>query len=468
MKGKYVMEYKKRVALYSRFSTHTQDGNYSIEIQIERMTAMCASKGWEVVDHFSDAAYSGANMERPDLKHLLSRLDEFDVVMVYRLDRLSRSQRDTMELIQDHFLKNNVAFVSVSETLDTTTPFGMAMIGILAVFAELERATITERMQGGLEKRVQEGYRIMGGNYTPTGYSYKKGDERMEIDEVGEKLVKRLYDLYEQTHSITKIQYILKEEGFPKRKFTTLLQILRNRLYIGEVSYAGKYYKGVHESIISKEQFDRVQILLSRHPQGNNFGKSKESLFGGLITCGKCGEPYTTYSYKVKTKSKGNYYVRSYICRARRFPGEYEDKCFNETYKNVVLEGLFKKELNKIITDQLLSVDIKRPDKQKNYELAIKRIDEKISRLVDLYEDGEMNKETLNSRIAKRNEEKEQLLDKQSLDLQNELVRIDLNEIDDLVMDFDKLDFSDKRALIEKVLNGIIINDDEVIFDWHF
>ncbi|RKJ17688.1 recombinase family protein, partial [Butyricicoccus sp. 1XD8-22] len=110
------MSRAKRVALYSRFSTANQSDNYSIEIQHERMEAMCKSKGWEVTEYFSDPAYSGSNMERPGLQHLLARLDEFDIVMVYRLDRLSRSQRDTMTLIQDHFLKNDVAFVSVSET----------------------------------------------------------------------------------------------------------------------------------------------------------------------------------------------------------------------------------------------------------------------------------------------------------------------------------------------------------------
>ncbi|MBO1910351.1 recombinase family protein, partial [Microvirga sp. 3-52] len=240
------MEQPKRVALYSRYSSNAQDGNYSIEIQTERMEATCKSKGWIVGDYFSDAAYSGANMDRPDLQSLLSRLDEFDVIMVYRLDRLSRSQRDTMELIQDYFLKNGKAFVSVSETLDTTTPFGMAMIGILAVFAELERATITERMQAGIQKRVQSGYRQLGGNHMPTGY--KRGPEStLIIDDQQADKVKRIFDLYEKFHSITVIQRKLKEEGYAGRRFTTIRQILSNRLYIGKVSYKGEEYEGVHE-----------------------------------------------------------------------------------------------------------------------------------------------------------------------------------------------------------------------------
>lgn len=459
------METQKRVALYSRYSTSTQDGNYSIEIQVERMEAMCASKGWVVGDYFNDAAYSGANMERPDLQSLLSRLDEFDVIMVYRLDRLSRSQRDTMELIQDHFLKNGKAFVSVMETLDTTTPFGMAMIGILAVFAELERATITERMQSGIQKRVASGYRLLSGNYMPTGY--KRGpNSTLEIDEYEAGKVQRIFDIYEKHHSITVIQNVLKEEGYERRKFSTIRQILSNRLYIGKVSYKENEYEGIHEPIISEEQFDRVQVLLSRHPLGKNAGKLKESLFSGLTHCGKCDEIYTSYTYKVKTKSKGDYSVRAYVCRARRFPSEYDEKCFNKYIKNDVLEPIFKSELQNRIKERRASVIT--PKRKKNYDLAIRRVEEKIGRLIDLYSDGDIEKDVLHNKIEKLKIEKEELLNKQVAEDHTDLLRIDLDNLDKYVIDFDNLDFRGKRAIVEKVLERIIIDDDSIIFDWCF
>ncbi len=458
------MDREKRVALYSRYSTNAQDGNYSIEIQTERMEAMCASKGWVVGDHFNDAAYSGANMDRPALQNLLARLDEFDVIMVYRLDRLSRSQRDTMELIQDYFLKNEKAFVSVSETLDTTTPFGMAMIGILAVFAELERATITERMQSGIQKRVEAGYRQLGGNYMPTGY--KKGpNSKLIIDEQESMKVKRIYDLYEKHHSITVIQKVLKEEGYAGRRFTTIRQILSNILYIGKVTYKGKVHNGKHEPIISKQQFERVQVLLSRHPKGHNAGKAKESLFSTLITCGKCNELYLTYSYKVKNKKKGDYYVRSYLCRARRFPSEYDEKCFNEIVKNEVIESLFISELHSMIKKRKSAVV--EPKQKRNYDLAIRRVDDKIDRLIDLYSDGDIEKEVLSAKIEKLNDEKEELLNKQSVETQNSLLRIDLDELDNYVIDFEKLDFSEKRAIVEKVLDRIVIDGKSIFFEWN-
>ncbi|MEK5334398.1 recombinase family protein [Lysinibacillus sp. FSL W8-0992] len=462
------MEDKKRVALYSRYSTSSQDGNYSIDIQLERMEAMCASKGWEFAEHFSDPAYSGASLERPDLQRLLSRINDFDVVMVYRLDRLSRSQRDTMTLIQDYFLKNNVAFVSVSETLDTTTPFGMAMIGILAVFAELERATITERMQSGIKKRIEAGYRLLSGNYLPTGYKKgvdSEGNNILVVDEHESKKVHRIFDLYEQYHSITKIQEALKDEGFANRRFLAIRRILSNRLYIGEVQYKEEYFKGVHEPLITEDQFNRVQALLARHPPGKNAGKARESLFSGLITCGCCGELFYTYSYKVKNKVKGDYYVRSYLCRARRFPSEYDEKCFSQIIKNDTLEKLFVNEL-KIIAANKKTTSVKK-ERRKNYDLSIKRIGEKINRLIDLYTDGDLDKDMLNLKIGQLNKEKEELLAKQALEAQNDSVRIDFEQLDKMLVDFDKLEFRAKRAIVEKVLSNVIIEEESVIFEWN-
>lgn len=459
----------KKVALYSRFSTANQSDNYSIEIQHERMEAMCKSKGWEIGECFSDPAYSGSNMDRPDLQRLLNRLDEFDIVMVYRLDRLSRSQRDTMTLIQDHFLKNDVAFVSVSETLDTTTPFGMAMIGILAVFAELERATITERMQGGIRKRIESGYRLISGNYMPTGYKKgidENGNSILLIDDYEAAKVKRIFDLYEQTHSITKIQEVLKDEGYSGRRFTTIRQILSNRLYIGEVKYKNEHFEGVHEPIISTEQFDRVQALLSRHPKGHNAGKAKESLFSGLITCGYCGETYKTYSYKVENRKKGDYYVRSYLCRARRFPSEYEQKCLNKIWKNDELEKLFINEIRLVTSNKELKTENKQP--KKNYSLAFKRVDEKIARLIDLYTDGEIDKNILDNKLIKLNKEKELLIEEESKNSQQLDDLITFEQLNESIVDFNKLDFISKRAIVEKTINQLVVNGDNVEFIWNF
>ena len=133
-----------KVALYARVSTEQQIDNYSIPLQRERLEAFCTSKGWTHTQEYIDAGYSGSNLNRPALQQLQKDIQnkKINMVIVYRLDRLSRSQRDTLYLIEEVFLPHEVEFISLSETIDTTTAFGRAAIGVLSVFAQLERETI--------------------------------------------------------------------------------------------------------------------------------------------------------------------------------------------------------------------------------------------------------------------------------------------------------------------------------------
>jgi site-specific DNA recombinase len=123
-----------RVGLYPRVSGHEQEDNYSIPDQIDRMKKYCESRDWMVHKIYTDSGYSGSNMDRPGLQDMIRDVQsgKLDMVLVYKLDRLSRSQKETLFLIEEVFQKNKVAFTSITENFDTSTPFGMAMVGILA------------------------------------------------------------------------------------------------------------------------------------------------------------------------------------------------------------------------------------------------------------------------------------------------------------------------------------------------
>lgn len=123
-----------RVALYPRVSGHEQEDNYSIPEQIDRMKKYCESKDWTVYKIYTDAGYSGATLERPALQQLIRDAEQkkFDMVLVYKLDRLSRSQKDTLFLIEDVFEKYEIGFSSMTENFDTSTPHGKFIIGILS------------------------------------------------------------------------------------------------------------------------------------------------------------------------------------------------------------------------------------------------------------------------------------------------------------------------------------------------
>ncbi|MEC2643612.1 recombinase family protein [Bacillus thuringiensis] len=449
-----------KAAIYIRVSTQEQIENYSIEVQRERIRAFCKAKNWDVYDEYIDGGYSGSNLERPAIKKLLNDLKSIDVVVVYKLDRLSRSQRDTLELIEEHFLKNDVDFVSITETLDTSTPFGKAMIGILSVFAQLERETIAERMRMGHLKRAEKGLRGNGGDYDPAGYTRQDGHLIIKKDEAAH--IKRAFDLYEQYYSITRVQEALKEEGYPIWRFRRYRDILSNTLYIGRVTFSGNEYEGQHEPIVSLEQFKRVQTLLKRH-KGHNAHKAKQSLLSGLITCSCCGEKYLSYSTgKSKDAESQRYYY--YICRAKRFPSEYEERCMNKTWSRKKLEEIVISEL-KSLTEEKKRTNKK--EKKINYEKLIKDIDKKMERLLDLFMNNtNISKNLLEQQMEKLNLEKEKLLLKQQRSEDESFSHgVTLTAIDNL---FENIEFKEKQIIINNFIEQIYIDHENVEVIWRF
>ncbi|MDC0761665.1 recombinase family protein [Brevibacillus sp. AG] len=446
-----------KVAIYLRVSTQEQVDNYSIEAQRERLEAFCKAKGWTIYDVYIDAGFTGSNIDRPGLQRLLMELEKVDVVVVYKLDRLSRSQRDTLTLIEDYFLKNKVDFVSLTEALDTSTPFGKAMIGILAVFAQLERETIAERMRLGHIKRAEEGLRGMGGDYDPAGYKRQDGHLVLVPEEA--QHIQEAFNLYEQYLSITKVQKRLKELNYSVWRFRRYRDILSNKLYCGYVQFANNHYKGQHEPIISEEQFDRVQVLLSRH-KGRNAFKAKESLLSGLVVCGECGEPYTSYH----CRAKGKHY-RYYNCRARRFPSEYPTKCFNKTWRSEVIEKYIQDALylmadeKKTTENEIVTID---------YGAQLRKIDQKLERLIDLYSDGSIDKIVLDKQVAKLNNEKRVISEQQAAQTERSARSIERKQLRDYAIVLESAAFPDRQAIIQKLIRRLTIYKDRLEIEWNF
>ena len=307
-----------KVALYARVSTEQQIENYSIPLQKERMKAFCLSKGWDDITEYVDGGYSGSNLNRPALQQLQKDIADkkINAVIVYRLDRLSRSQRDTLYLIEEMFLPNNVEFISISETIDTSTPFGRAMIGVMSVFAQLERETITERLRSGRLKMVKdEGLWAGGAESCPYGFTrLKRG--KLVINEDERAHIVRIFEEYVILKSYIKVQKKLEKEGFKPLAEWRIIPLLKNRVYIGEVSFGGEWYKGAHEPIISTELFNQAQKV-NEHLKYKNYGKIKNNVFRQKVVCGLCGETYRSYSQKdLKTQTRYFYMV----CCRRKMP----------------------------------------------------------------------------------------------------------------------------------------------------
>ena len=449
-----------RVAVYARVSTLEQTENYSISSQVDKIKAYCMAKDWVIYDTYIDGGFTGTNIERPALQKMLLELENIDAVVVYKLDRLSRSQRDTLTLIEDYFLKNNIDFVSITETLDTSTPFGKAMIGILSVFAQLERETILERLTNGKIKRAESGLREMGGDYDPTGYTRENGKLVIKKDEA--ELVKLTFNLYEKYMSVTKVQRQIKKMGYPVWRFNRYIRVLKNRLYIGDIQYSGNFYKGIHEPLISEDQYNRVQEIMETH-RGKNFNKAKNALLVGLVKCGCCGNNFVSYSTSQSTRVKTVY--RYYICRARRFPSEYEQKCTNRSVRKDFIE--------EFVINELLNFEyeVNQEKHSENnigidYDTLIDKIDKKISSALELYLDGEIDKEILNKKVSMLNLDKSELVKEKEISSKKK--HISKHDFEQAMLTLDtENDFNIRKSIINKFVKEVIIRPDSVDITWN-
>lgn len=275
-----------KAALYIRVSTDRQaEEGYSIDVQKERLQAYATSMFGSSQDaaFYIDDGFSGGSLDRPQMQKLICDIEKHFVshVIVYKLDRLSRSQKDTLHLIEDIFLPNQVSFISVQESFNTATPFGRAVIGILSVFAQFERENIFERTRSGMQKRVEAGY-WMGGGRVPFGYDYDSQRGILVPNGDAEK-VKKLYDLYIQGWSLQKIADVLN------LKYEKLaLQILQRKSNAGYIIYNGKEYQGLHKAIIPLQTYEEAMKIF-RSREKNQLRPTATHLLTGLVYCGCCG-----------------------------------------------------------------------------------------------------------------------------------------------------------------------------------
>ena len=450
-----------KVALYARVSTEQQIDNYSIPLQKERMKAFCVSKGWTDITEYVDGGYSGSNLNRPALQQLQKDIEhqKINAVIVYRLDRLSRSQRDTLFLIEEMFLPNNVEFISISETIDTSTPFGRAMIGVMSVFAQLERETITERLRSGRFKMVRdEGLWAGGSDASPYGYTrLKRG--KLVVNEAERQHIVRIFEEYVTLKSYIKVQKKLEKEGFKPLEDYRITKLLRNRLYIGEVSFAGEWFKGSHEPIISVDLFNAAQKV-NEHFKGYNFGKIKNNVFRQKVICGCCGETYRSYSKKHKKDGPTYYYM---VCRRRKMPARYESKCYNRNIKRSDLEEEIFSRIKNLETSG--EIEWTKKAEPIDYEKKIAAINDKINKLLDLYMDDRLPKGTLDAKLADFNAQKEKLLSQSKeteyeSSLMEEFIKKGIPNLFDC-------DVDTQTAIIDLFVDKIIVKEDGLQVIWN-
>ena len=466
----------KRVAIYIRVSTleQAQEG-YSIGEQKERLIAYCKAHDWVIADIYVDGGYSGANLNRPGIQKLMSEAQNFDVVLVYKLDRLSRSQRDTLYLIEEVFLPNKVDFVSMQESFDTSSPFGKAMIGLLAVFAQLEREQIKERTYMGRVARAKKGLHHGGGSI-PIGYDYKDG--KLVINPYEAEQIRKIYELYLSGKSLIDVlRYMQKANYVSKygryKSWTTLRSILRNATYTGQLHFGEVVVENVYEAVIDKETFQAVQKLLVERarPEGVTPFKSSH-LLTGLIFCGRCGARY----YARNSGRHGSYACYS---RTKQTPTMVKDpNCKNRYWKLIELDAIIEKQVRELLMSPNLAQEIskyrteKKPIVKNNIEIEkrIREIDKQIAKFMELYKIDGIPAGILGANINKLYNEKKSLEQMIVVETEPEELPFDLLEkmLADAAQIWDFADLEQKRRIIKTAIKRITLTDDNVDIEWNF
>ena len=263
----------KRCAVYCRVSTDERlhQSFNSIDAQKEAGLASVASQrteGWiPVPDDYIDPGFSGGNLERPGLKRLLVDIeaDKIDIVVVYKIDRLTRSLTDFSRLI-DVFERNKVSFVAVTQQFNTTTSMGRLMLNVLLSFAQFEREVTGERIRDKIAASKAKGM-WMGG---PLPLGYDVDNRLLVVNEVEANLVRRIFKDFTRCRSTTDMVRELTADGQTTKSGRAiskamLYKMMHNRIYRGEILHKGTHYRGQHQAIIDQDLWDTVHAILAEN-----------------------------------------------------------------------------------------------------------------------------------------------------------------------------------------------------------
>lgn len=465
----------KKAALYIRVSTleQAQEG-YSVGEQKERLIAYCRAKDWLIADIYVDGGYTGSNLKRPGIQKLISETNKFDMVLVYKLDRLSRSQRDTLYLIEEIFRPNDVDFISMQESFDTSTPFGKAMIGLLAVFAQLEREQIKERTWMGRVARAKTGLYHGGGNI-PIGYEYSNG--KLVVNPYEAEQVKKIYEWYLSGSSLKAIANQLHEEGYTNKyssynSWSSIRNILANETYTGRLHFGDIIVDNAHEAIIDKEQFNAVQILRGKRQEqyGSTAFQSKH-LLTGLMFCGYCGGRYYL-------KNSGKYSYYACYSRTKQLKNMIKDpNCKNKIWKASELEPLIDTKIRELLQSPQMVIEVatNRPkeipvSKNIDIEKRIRDVDKQINKLMELYQQDGIPPELLGDKINKLYGEKTTL--QAYIEPVSESNAMPFDLVEELISDAAQIwDFADelqKKRILQSLVSKIVITENDVKIEWAF
>jgi site-specific DNA recombinase len=446
-----------RAALYPRVSTEEQfKEGYSIDAQLDKMRAFCFSQGWTIYQEYVEEGKSGKDLDRPQMKKLLSELEQFDVVVVYKLDRISRSVSDINYLLET-FEKNKVSFRSVTEPYDTTTSQGKLLVNIFASLAQFEREQIAERVKFALDRKVEGGERA--GSPAPFGYDLDKG--KLIINKEEAEWVKIIFNesRYKGKRSVCEL---LNSSGVKSKNGnywndSMVTYLIENPVYCGYLRWnyreiVGKkqtkgdspmMIKGTHESIIEEQLFHEVQSAKKNRTR-LHLKSTTDYPFSGIARCSRCGYAITGVTKNGK---------RIYRC-----VGRFKMKICDMP---PVWESALEQELLQLFNDfDVLEKNPKTENKKDVEKLQsdLKKIRTRLERTKELYMDGELDKKKYKEKLTKDKEKENEIIQSlNEIDFKFDHVQFK-NHLNNLSRTWDKFTYDEKKKAIQSILDYVIVD----------
>ncbi|MGQ3736332.1 recombinase family protein [Bacillus sp. Fil] len=399
-----------RCAIYRRVSTDEQaEKGFSLENQRIRLESFATSQEWKVVADYLDDGYSAKNIDRPALKQMMkdAKENKFDLILVYKLDRFTRSVRDLNDLLET-IQECNVSFKSATESIDTSTATGRMILNMIGTTAQWERETISERIKDVLSKMRENGI-------FPTGkapFGYKLGSDRKIIQVPQEvEVVKFIYSKA-RTHGQRQIAKLLREQGVKTYHGSNWLgsnvgRVLHNPFYCGYLRVSGELVPVKNEGfepIVTLSEFMEVAKVIRKRSMNSTRSRSETIYpFSGIVLCPSCGGSMRGDKLKKKLatgETRQYYYYRcgnakNHLCDQKAITANKIDVAFSE-----YITGAFK---NATVQTTENNFDRQAIDNE------INTLNRKVERMKELYIEGDIPKDKYNERLKKFRDQQEDL-----------------------------------------------------------
>ena len=476
-------------AIYVRVSTEEQaQEGFSIRAQTEKLKTYALLKEWDIYDIYVDEGISGKNIiDRPEINRLIKDIKDGKVnnVLVFKVDRLTRSIKNLMELVET-FDEYNCAFNSLTESIDTETPSGRMFLKIIGIFAEFERENLISRVTLGLERKAKEGYSLA--NYISSyGYELKKGEKIQTVIPHEAKIVREVFEMYvKENMSMLSIAKELTRRNIKTKKNnsrwnkTTITGMLENPNYIGKIRYStgdeNRYFEadGKHEAIIDKEIFQLAQEKISRNNRTFKTKTPKEDkYFCGVLYCGKCGKRFSGHQNRSTRKDGSRNYTPAYKCGGTTYDG-----CIMPTIVHHKVESIFNEHVAKNSTTlKAENAEIKNretPDKKQlileyitECEKKLKASEERKKQVMAQYMENAISFEEYKELLEISNgqyialvNEIEKSTAEIPIEKESQITREDI--ITDLIENWDRLNNKERFIFLQRFVKKIVIDAEKI------